>query len=162
MSNRGRGRAELLRVRVVSQRLGRRVARECHFENVLAIAPAIARRTTDVDIAQELHLDLLEAGSTTKLALSLARVEAEGACLETTSSRGIGLRKQLSDFVKCANVDRRVRARRFPKERLIHEHNSLQVLPASDSFRTWAGTPQIDFAHVRAVGIRWACVLAGR
>ena len=46
---------------------------ELHFENVRAVAAAVAIGAADEDVAEELHLDLLEAGAAAALALALGR-----------------------------------------------------------------------------------------
>ena len=44
------------------------------------------------------------------LALALAGIEAEGAGVQSTLPRQIGLGEQLSNIIECAGVNRRVRS----------------------------------------------------
>ena len=52
---------------------------EPHLEHLRAEAPAVAVGAAQVHVAQELHLDVLEAAAAAGRAPAVARVEAEGA-----------------------------------------------------------------------------------
>lgn len=92
-----------------------------------AIAPAVAVGTTDEDVAQELHLDLLEAGAAAALALASRRVETERAGRQAALSGGVGLGEHLADVVECADVDGRIRPRGLAERRLVDEQNAPQM-----------------------------------
>jgi hypothetical protein len=63
---------------------------DLHLKDVLAIAPPSALRTRHENIAEELHLDFLEAGATAFLALALAGIETEGAGVQAALLRRLG------------------------------------------------------------------------
>src|ERR1039458_10146567 len=100
---------------------------QLHFENVGAVAAAVAVGTADEDVAEELHLDLLEAGSPAPFTLALGRIEAEGTGVEAALPGLFGLGENFPDVIKRANIDGRIRARGLAKDGLVHQHNAAEV-----------------------------------
>ena len=93
------------------------------------VAAAVAVGAADEHIAEELHLDLLEAGPATTLALALAGIEAEGAGVEAALLGGVGLGKQFADVVERADVNGGVGTRRLAERRLVHQHGAAELFP---------------------------------
>ena len=100
---------------------------DLHFKNVGAVAAAIAVGATDEDVAEELHLDLLEAGTAAPLTLALGRVEAEGTGVQAALLRQLRLGEDGPDLVKRADIDSRIRARSLAENGLVHQHNPAEV-----------------------------------
>src|SRR5215469_7570974 len=71
-------------------------AMDFYFQYVRAIPPAIAFRTADEHIAQELHFDFFKTGAPAALALPLGGIETERAGIEPALFRHIRLREQLA------------------------------------------------------------------
>jgi hypothetical protein len=92
-----------------------------------AIAAAIAIGAADEDVAQELHLDLLEARAAASFALPLTGVEAEGAGIESALLGLLGLGEDGPDVVERAYIDRRIRARGLAEDGLIHQDDAAEV-----------------------------------
>ena len=105
-------------------------AAKLHFQNVLTIAAAVAFRAADEDVAEELHLDLLEARAATAFALAHAAVEAERAAVQSALFREIGLGEKIADVIEGSDVNDRIRARRLAEWRLIDEHDLADGLVA--------------------------------
>ncbi|SQA72392.1 Uncharacterised protein [Burkholderia mallei] len=104
-----------------------------HFEDLGPVAAAVAVRATQVDVAQELHLDVLEAGAAAARAAAVAGVEAEGARAVAALQRKRRLREQLADLVERADIARRVRARGLADRRLVDEHDVAHLLRAREA-----------------------------
>ena len=102
-----------------------------HFENMGAVAAAIAIGAADEYVAEELHFDLLEPGAAAALALALAGVEAEGAGVEPALLGRLRLGEESADVVERADIDRRVGARRLAENGLVHQHHAAEVLSAA-------------------------------
>src|SRR5450759_3275196 len=81
----------------------------------------------DEDVAQELHLDLLEARAAASFALPLAGVEAEGAGIESALLGLLGLGEDGPDVIERANIDGGIRARSFAEDGLIHQDDAAEV-----------------------------------
>ena len=103
------------------------------FENMRAVAAAVAIGAADEDVAQELHLDLLEARAAAPLALPLAGVEAEGAGVEPALLRQLGLGEDGPDVIERANIDGGIRARGLAEDGLIHQHDPAEVFGTARS-----------------------------
>ncbi|EDT04028.1 hypothetical protein BamIOP4010DRAFT_2429 [Burkholderia ambifaria IOP40-10] len=106
------------------------VALDAHFENLGAVAAAVAVRATQVDVAQELHLDVLEARAAARRATAVARVEAERAGAVAALQRERRLREQLADLVERADIAGRIRPRGLADRRLIDEHDVADLVGA--------------------------------
>ena len=103
------------------------------FQNVLAIAAAIAVGAADEDVAEELHLDLLKPGAATAFALAVGGIEAERAGVEAALLGRFGLRKDFADVVERADVNGGVGARGFAEGGLVHEHDLAEGLEAGEA-----------------------------
>ena len=97
---------------------------------MLPIAAAIALGAADENVAEELHLDLLEAGTATFLALADTGVEAEGAGVQSALLCHFGLGEDFADVVERANIDGGIGARGFAECGLIHEDDLAEGLVA--------------------------------
>ena len=100
------------------------------LQNLGPVALAVAVRAAQVDVAQELHLDMLEAGPAADRAASVAIVEAELAGGVTALPGQRCLRKQLAHGVPGADIAGRVGARRFADGGLVDKHHVGQVVGA--------------------------------
>ena len=99
-----------------------------HLQDVLAVAAAVAVGAADEDIAQELHLDLLEPGAAAPLALALGGVEAECAGIEPALLRQLRLGEEGPDVLECPDIHGRVRARGLAENGLVHQRHLAEVL----------------------------------
>ena len=72
---------------------------------MLPIAATIALGAADENIAEELHLDLLETSAATFLALTDGGIKAEGAGVESTLFGDFGLGEDFADVVERANIE---------------------------------------------------------
>ena len=97
-----------------------------------AVAAAIAIRAADENVAEELHLDLLEAGAATTFALALGGIETESAGTQTALFGRVGLGEQFAKVVERADVNGGVRARGFAQRRLVNQDNAADVFPAGE------------------------------
>ena len=104
-----------------------------------AIAATVAIGTADKDVAEELHLDLLEARAAAAFALPLAGVETEGAGIESALLRQVGLGEDGPDVIERANIDGGIRARGLSKDGLIHEDNAAEVFGTVKKWRVASG-----------------------
>ena len=104
-----------------------------NFEDVGAVAAAVAVRAADENIAEKLHLDFLETGAPAAFALALARVEAEGAGVQTPLLGQFGLGKELADVIECADIDGGIRARGFAQDGLLHQDDAAQMLRTGEA-----------------------------
>ena len=102
--------------------------REPDFQHMRLVAPPLALRAADEDIAQELHLDFLEAIAPAALAASHARVEGKRARRQPLRDRVRRLGEKIADAVEDAEIHRRRRARRARERRLIHHHHLLDLV----------------------------------
>ena len=93
-------------------------------------AAAVAVGAAQVDVAQELHLDVLEARAAAGRAAAVAGVEAEHAGAVAALQRQRLEGEQLADLVEGADVARRVGARRLADRALVDEHRVAQPVGA--------------------------------
>lgn len=121
---------------------------EFHFQNMLAIAPPVAVRAADEDVAEELHLDLLEARAPAAFALADAGVEAEGAGVEAALLRQFGGGEEFAEVFERADVNGGVGARGFAERGLIDEDDLGEVLPAGEGGRGAWGVGRVVFTFV--------------
>ena len=91
--------------------LANRLALDGNFKNLGPVALAVAIRATQVNVAQELHLDMLEAGATAGWAAPVTAVETELRRGVAALPRQWCLGKQLAHSVPCADVAGRIGAR---------------------------------------------------
>ena len=73
-----------------------------------AIAAAVAVWAANEDIAEELHLDLLEARAAAAPTLTLSGIETEGASVQPALPGDIGLGEELADVIERADIDGRI------------------------------------------------------
>ncbi len=111
-----------------------------------AIPASGAIRAADEDVAEELHLDLLEASAAAALALALGGIEAEGAGVEAALAGRLGLREHFADVIERADIHRRIRARRLAERSLVHHQHAAEMLDASEP----SGSPR---RSVRQLGV---------
>ena len=102
---------------------GKTVRGDLHFQDIRPEAPPVAVRTAQVHVAQELHLEVLEAIPRAGGTASVRVVEAEppGGIAPFPGER-LG-REELADRVEGADVARRDRATGLADRGLIHEHH---------------------------------------
>ena len=107
---------------------------QLHPQNVRLKAAAFAFGATHVEIAQELHLDLLEAGAATAFATAAAGVEGEGARGQSLRHRFRLRGEKLAHAIVESEVENRRRARRAREQRLIDHHDVADAMRAGDRF----------------------------
>ena len=105
---------------------------QAHVEHFRAEPAAVAVRAAQVHVAQELHLDVLEAAAAARRAAAVARVEAEGAGRVPALHREGLRREKLPDAVERPDVAHRVRPRRPADGGLVHQHHVLHQLVPRD------------------------------
>ena len=106
---------------------------DCHLQNQIAIPAAVAVGTSQVDVAEELHFDVLEAVAVTGGAPAFAAVKAEraGAVTAFASERLPG--EELTNLVERADVAGRVGACGLTDGRLVHHHDVFDLLVAGNA-----------------------------
>ena len=109
---------------------GAPAALDADLEDLGPVALAVAVGAAQVDVREELHLDVLEAGAPAGRAAAVAGIEAElGAGVAALpGQRGVG--EDLADAVPRADVAHRIGARRLADRRLVDEHDVAQVVGA--------------------------------
>ncbi|OIQ93571.1 hypothetical protein GALL_245310 [mine drainage metagenome] len=107
--------------------------RQLQLQHLGAVAPAVAIRTAQIDVGEELHLHVFEARAAAGRTTALAAVEAE-------RSRGIAalLRRRqrgeaLAQGVEGADEAHRVGTRRLAHGRLVDEHHVGHLLGAQQA-----------------------------
>jgi hypothetical protein len=114
------------------QGLAAAVGQQLHLQHVGAVTLTVAGRAAQVDVAEELHLHVLEAGAAAFRAAALAGVEAEGAGgVLALPGQGFG-GEQLADRVQGAHIAGRVGAGGLADGGLIHQHQVGEPLVARD------------------------------
>ena len=103
---------------------------DLHVEQLGAVAAAVAVGAAQVDVAEELHLDVLETRAAAGRAAAVAGVEAEHAGAVAALQRQRRLREQRADLVERAHIAGRVRARGPADRRLVDEQRVAQVVGA--------------------------------
>ena len=102
---------------------GKAVRGDLHFQDVRPEAPPVAVRTAQVHVAQELHLEVLEAVPRAGGASSVRVVEAEpSGGIAAFPGERLG-REELADRVEGADVARRDRAAGLADRGLVHQHH---------------------------------------
>ena len=113
---------------------------ELDLQDVRAVTASLALRAADIDIAEELHLDFLEARAPATLALALAGIKTERAGAQATLARPIGLREQFADGIEGPDIDRRIGTGSFAERRLVHQHYATKMLVAPQARGRRMGT----------------------
>ena len=110
-----------------------------HLQNRGAIAASVAVRAAQVDIGEELHLHVLEAGPAAGGAASVAGVEAEGpGGVAALPGQGCG-GEALADRVQGADIAGRVGARGAADGGLVQQQGVGDQLVALDRPRARPG-----------------------
>src|SRR5262249_57417891 len=104
--------------------------RHLHGERLGAVALAVALRAAQVHVAQELHLDVVEAVARACGAAPVAGVEAERAGRVLALARERVGCEQLAYSIEHADEARGIAARRAADRRLIDEHDVAELLRA--------------------------------
>src|SRR5690606_20935644 len=94
---------------------------------------AVALAAAQIHVAQELHLDVLEAVAVASRAAAVAGVEAERACRIPTLARERLRREELADRLERADEARGIRAGRLADRRLIDERDVVDRVRADDA-----------------------------
>ena len=111
---------------------GKTVRGDLHFQDIRPKAPPVAVRTAQVHVAQELHLEVLEAVPRAGGASSVGVVEAEpSGGIAAFPGERLG-REELADRVEGADVARRDRAAGLANRGLVHEHHVRERLHPVD------------------------------
>ena len=103
-----------------------------HLERFLVVAAALAHVTGNVHIRQEVHLDLEQAVTRTRLAAAALDIERETA--RAVAAR-LGIRRlgeQVADVVEHTCIGRRIGARRASDGRLVNVDDLIQILDADE------------------------------
>ena len=106
------------------------LALDRNFKNLGAVTLAIAVGAAQIDVAQELHLDVLETRATASGASAIAIVETELGRGVAALARERCVGKNLADCIPCANIAGRIRARRLADRRLVHKYHVAELLGA--------------------------------
>ncbi len=114
------------------EHVGDRPAFDRDLEHLGAIALAVAVGTAQVDVGEELHLDVLEAVAAARRTAARAGVEAERALRVSALACERRSGEALADRVECADVARRIGARRAADRRLVDEHDVVDQLGARE------------------------------
>ena len=109
-----------------------RIAGKPDLEHLRAEPAAVTIRAPEVNVAQELHFDVLEAAPLAGRALTAGRVEAEGPGGVAALASRVGAREQAADDIERADVARRVTAGALADGRLVHEHHVGERLGPRD------------------------------
>ena len=109
-----------------------RFAVQFDFQDVRLKTFALAFGATHIEIAQELHLDLLEPCSRTTLTTAAAGVERERARREPLRHRFRLRSEQFTDAIVKAKIENRRGARRAREQRLIDHHDFTDAMRSAD------------------------------
>ena len=118
------------------------------LQDVRLEAPPFALRATHIEIAQELHLDLLETGAAAAFATAAAGVERESARGQALRHRFGQSREEFPHPIINAEVKNRRRTRSAGKRRLIDHHDLTDAVRPGYAF---AGA---RFLAARAAGAK--------
>ena len=102
-------------------------------EHFLPVAAAVAVRTAQVHVREELHLHVLETVAAAGGAAAVAGVEAEGAAGVLALLRGGLGGEQRADGIEGADVARGIRARRAADRVLIDHDDIIDQLSARET-----------------------------
>ena len=101
-------------------------------EHPLLVALSLALGAAEEEVAQELHLDLLEAESRAAVAAPLSGVKREGGGTHPGRQRLVLHAEEFPDRVKNAQVDGRRGARCACEGRLVHHHHVGEIISSLD------------------------------
>ncbi len=103
------------------------------FQNLGPVARAVAFRTADHYIRQELHVDREEPVSLAGVAPAFVDIEAEPAAVVVPQLGLVGCGERLADLVERLEIGRGVRTSRTQKRRLIEEHHVGKIAVGAHS-----------------------------
>src|ERR1017187_2992433 len=112
--------------------IGNGLAVDLHLEHNAAIPLPIAVGATQIDVAEELHLDVLETIPAARRAASFAGIETKCARRITALLRRRLRGEKFTDRVERADVAGRIRARGPADGRLVHHHDIFNPLVANN------------------------------
>src|SRR5688500_15798943 len=98
-----------------------------------AITAAVTFGATDENVAEELHLDFLEAGTAAFFALALAGIETEGTRFQAALFGEDGIGEEFAEVIEGADVNGRVAAGSAANRGLIDHHNAAELVRAGDA-----------------------------
>src|SRR6476646_8478905 len=101
-----------------------------NLEDLRLEANAVALLTGNEDVRQELHLDTHFAFTLARFAASAGDVEREVTRGEAARTRILRQREQFANRIERLEVGYRIRSRRSPDRRLVHEHDISDVFEA--------------------------------
>ena len=102
------------------------------LQHLLAVARAAALRAGGEDVREELHLDLLEALATARLAAPALHVEGEGGRRVAAEARQVHAGEQAPDGIERLHVGHRVGPGRGAQRRLVHQDHLGDAVDAAD------------------------------
>ena len=105
---------------------------ELDAQRVRLVAFALALGAGHVEIAEELHLDLLEAVAPAAFAAAVAAVEAEEPGRDALRLCVLGFGEELADRIERADIHRGRAARRARERALVHHHHRADLVAAFD------------------------------
>ena len=112
---------------ITGLRIGMAVV-ESHLKYLGTITLSIAIRAAQINIAEELHLDVLKSRAPTQRAPPITTVKAEfRGCVPTLTGQRCR-RKQAAQRIPSADIAHRVRARGFTDGRLVNKDHITQLL----------------------------------
>ena len=120
-----------------------------HLQHLGAVTPPVAVGAAQVDVAQELHLHMLETASAAGGAAPGSRVEAEGARgVAALHRQGLG-GEELANGVEGADVAGRVGAGGAADGRLVDQHHLGDLLVPQDGAVAagWVGRGSLELAQ---------------
>ena len=109
-----------------------RLAVDLHFEHDAAVPFAVAVGTAQIDVAEELHLDVLEAVPAARRTAAFAGIETKRPrCIAALLRHGLRGEK-FADRVERADVAGWIRTRGPAHGRLIHHHDVFNAFVADN------------------------------
>ena len=118
-----------------------------HFQNLRPVALAVAVGAAQVDVAQELHFDVLEARAAAGGAAPVPAVEAELGGGVATFAGQVGIGKDLAHSIPRPHITDRVGARRLADGRLVDKDDFAQLLGPQQAFmrtRRFSGLAEVS------------------
>ena len=109
---------------------------DTHLQNFGPVALAVAVGAAQVDVAEKLHLHMLEARTTAGGAAAVAPVETELGRGVAALARQLRVGEYFADRVPSAHIADRVRPCRLSDRRLVDEHHIAQQFGAEQALET--------------------------
>ena len=124
---------------------------DLHFQDDAAEAFPIAIGAAEIHVAEELHLDVLEAVATAGRTSAFAGIEAESAGGVTAFLGERGRGEQFSNGVECPDVTGGVRAGGATDGGLIDHHHVFELFVADDGTVVAGGWSGLCFSLLKAL-----------